>query len=77
MLHCQATMPSVFEYSEVVGTGGAWAICRAISGSPIFCWLTFSYKRHALVAFGLPVNGVPSVITQRDSLGTALAISRA
>ena len=25
-LHCQATMPSVFEYSDVVGTGGGMAM---------------------------------------------------
>ena len=67
-------MPSLRLKIAVVGTGGV-----SCSGLPS-AWvssalrpLAYSYSRHALVARGLPLNGLPSVMTSRTSSGRCLA----
>jgi hypothetical protein len=59
-------MPSVRLKIDVVGTGGGEAN-RPSSTLSTRSPLTNSYIRHAFVARGLPLNGVPKVMTHLTS----------
>src|ERR1700759_5755762 len=76
---CHAQMPSVRLKIAVVGTGGVCASDPAKGRASLSARraLAILSTRQAVVAFGLPANGLPSVITERTWSGISFASWRA